>query len=272
MLALILVLSLAIGGAYAAAAGWRRLPDTWHTEVARTVRDVRLRSGAYSLKLVMEHMVDEMLASVLPSVTKSYVPNEMTFGMHPRDASRWGGYFDKLADELRAVVLLEVRRRSDLHLGDAGLRVVVRRDAAGEPGRPSFSARMREAVAATETATTATAELDEDRSVAVAVGGTAAAGGAWRLRTVGRPDVPIRDVLTIGRGSEANVQIDDRNVSRAHARISLLGDRVTIVDLDSMNGTWVNGARVDMAMLDPGDRIHVGGEVAMSVDREPSGD
>src|SRR5665647_1247303 len=47
---------------------WRRLPPAARTEIASAVRSLRLRTGTYSLRLVMEGMTDTMLASVLPNV------------------------------------------------------------------------------------------------------------------------------------------------------------------------------------------------------------
>jgi pSer/pThr/pTyr-binding forkhead associated (FHA) protein len=55
------------------------------------------------------------------------------------------------------------------------------------------------------------------------------------------------------------VWIDDPSVSRRHARIRVEGDRATIRDLGSKNGTMVNGAPVDgdRALAD-GDEIQIG--------------
>jgi diguanylate cyclase (GGDEF)-like protein len=63
----------------------------------------------------------------------------------------------------------------------------------------------------------------------------------------------------VGRGDGADFQVPDPDVSRMHARVSALGDGVYAVDdLDSMNGTFVNGRRVKRAGLAVGDRIQCG--------------
>ena len=49
-----------------------------------------------------------MHASAMPSIAKSYVPNEMTVGLHPRDVRRWGKCFDQLADELVDLMLRSI--------------------------------------------------------------------------------------------------------------------------------------------------------------------
>ena len=76
----------------------------------------------------------------------------------------------------------------------------------------------------------------------------------WFGRTV-----PVRgDDLVIGR-SGADLDVDDRGVSRRHARISRGTDGAwTLVDLGSTNGTFLNGARVRAARLEDGDEIRVG--------------
>ena len=55
------------------------------------------------------------------------------------------------------------------------------------------------------------------------------------------------------------------DVSRRHARISADGDGHLLVDLDSTNGTWVNGAAVRVHRLRAGDRVRLGAFVARYV-------
>ena len=63
----------------------------------------------------------------------------------------------------------------------------------------------------------------------------------------------------IGRDPEAKVQIDSLLVSRRHSRIRITGESVTIDDLGSKNGTFLNGNRLEGAvLLSPGDQITIG--------------
>lgn len=48
----------------------------------------------------------------------------------------------------------------------------------------------------------------------------------------------------IGREADAAVRVDDRTISRHHAAIVINGNRATLEDLDSKNGTFINGERV----------------------------
>lgn len=65
--------------------------------------------------------------------------------------------------------------------------------------------------------------------------------------------------LTLGRSSKADLEITDVGISRQHARIERRGDDVRVVDLQSANGTYVNGRRVaDPWMLQQGDKITLG--------------
>ena len=66
----------------------------------------------------------------------------------------------------------------------------------------------------------------------------------------------------IGRGSNADLTLTDDGVSRQHAKVSISDEGVvTVLDLDSTNGTFVNGARVDMAIVREGDRLEIGPDV-----------
>jgi hypothetical protein len=65
-------------------------------------------------------------------------------------------------------------------------------------------------------------------------------------------------VVQIGRAPSCDVVLDDRNVSRRHAEIRRRGPVVVLIDLDSTNGTIVNGRRVREHPLADGDRITLG--------------
>ena len=64
--------------------------------------------------------------------------------------------------------------------------------------------------------------------------------------------------LIIGRSSKADIQIDQDSVSRNHAKIVNAGNRVTIRDLGSTNGSYVNDQLVDEWVLRDGDLIKIG--------------
>jgi pSer/pThr/pTyr-binding forkhead associated (FHA) protein len=72
--------------------------------------------------------------------------------------------------------------------------------------------------------------------------------------------LPLRrgTVTRIGRGLSADVHLDDASVSRRHARIVERNGRAVILDDRSLNGTWVNGQRVEAAILSDGDEILLG--------------
>ncbi|MFV8753815.1 FHA domain-containing protein [Nannocystaceae bacterium ST9] len=68
----------------------------------------------------------------------------------------------------------------------------------------------------------------------------------------------------VGRGNEADLRIRDAGISRAHARLVRLPQGiVNLIDLRSRNGTAVNGVRVDVTILRPGDRIQLGPQVEL---------
>ncbi len=67
----------------------------------------------------------------------------------------------------------------------------------------------------------------------------------------------------VGRDRAAEVRIDDGGTSRRHCRILREGDRYVLEDLDSRNGTYINGERVPRLELRPGDRIAVSPNVVL---------
>jgi pSer/pThr/pTyr-binding forkhead associated (FHA) protein len=66
------------------------------------------------------------------------------------------------------------------------------------------------------------------------------------------------DVTTVGRHPEADIFFDDVTVSRRHAEITRTGATYELIDQRSLNGTYVNGERVDRATLTDGAEVRVG--------------
>ncbi|AZS40141.1 FHA domain-containing protein [Microbacterium oxydans] len=66
------------------------------------------------------------------------------------------------------------------------------------------------------------------------------------------------DVTTVGRHPEADIFFDDVTVSRRHAEITRTGSTFEIIDQRSLNGTYVNGERVDRSTLADGSELRVG--------------
>lgn len=64
-----------------------------------------------------------------------------------------------------------------------------------------------------------------------------------------------------GRSSDVDFVIDDQKVSRRHAKIQMRGDQYTITDLNSRNGTFLNGKRIEKeSALYANDRISIIGK------------
>ncbi len=87
----------------------------------------------------------------------------------------------------------------------------------------------------------------------------------WILRTIdeGEAEKTFRilpgGVRTVGRATGADFIVDAPLVSRVHCRLTALpGGELEVKDLDSTNGTFINGQRVDTARLAPGDRLGIG--------------
>jgi len=78
---------------------------------------------------------------------------------------------------------------------------------------------------------------------------------AWR----GEETPLVEGETVIGRAEDAAVRIVSEYVSRRHARVTVRDQRAVIEDLESKNGTYVGGARLQGELeLHPGDRIVVG--------------
>jgi len=67
-----------------------------------------------------------------------------------------------------------------------------------------------------------------------------------------------KDVISIGRGEDNDIVLDAPQVSRHHARLERQGEHWILVDLDSANGTYVDGTRVSRCRIEPDNLIAFG--------------
>ncbi len=80
------------------------------------------------------------------------------------------------------------------------------------------------------------------------------------------------DHKTIGRAPDCDIRLPDQGVSRRHCTIENLGHEIQVIDLDSANGTYVNGKLVEVAPLRPGDQLAVGPTVLECREIKPQSD
>jgi pSer/pThr/pTyr-binding forkhead associated (FHA) protein len=67
-----------------------------------------------------------------------------------------------------------------------------------------------------------------------------------------------RSATSMGRHPNSDVYLDDITVSRRHAELKWDNDELQIVDMGSLNGTYVNGHPVQAAVLVNGDEVQIG--------------
>lgn len=82
---------------------------------------------------------------------------------------------------------------------------------------------------------------------------------AWSLRALNtalaEKQFIVDGTVVIGRSNECDITLGVAHLSRKHAQLSLVRGELVVEDLQSSNGTFVNGTRVDRATLKPGDEL-----------------
>jgi hypothetical protein len=208
-------------------------------------------------------LVKEMEDHRVISVSRVYVPNEYTLYLSPDDREQFSSYESSLLKELEEYLAENARREKYMLLSPP--KVLMETDADLAVGEFGIATRMVQGPAAVdepipevepgatmvykpkqpETEAVSAEELGLDREVAVLT-----ANGQ-------RHEIGKRRVV-IGRAKDCDIQLSDPNVSRRHAELRQEGATYWIVDLDSTNGTEVNGRRLKRAKLRPGDEITLG--------------
>jgi hypothetical protein len=215
-------------------------------------------------------LVKEMEDHRTVSVSRVYVPNEYTIYLSPADREQFENYEGSLRNELQEYLAEHARREGyvlltppvvafetddDLTIGEFGIATRMAQGARGSKQKdaPAPAAQLEPgATMIYKPRTPLPAEgPPEDADIALAQ-------EIVTLTIDGkRREIDKRRVV-IGRSKECDIQLNDPNVSRRHAELRQEGSAYWLVDLDSTNGSVVNGQKTARAKLDSGDTITIG--------------
>ncbi len=174
------------------------------------------------------------------------VPNQFHVELSPQDHERLAPYSSTLADELVDMLREHAHDQSYVFTGP----VTIAFDEKTDLSTGRF--RVRSAALAQVTPSS-------DRAVT-----DTAVGRAKVVLEVNGLKHPLEPPgIVIGRGTDADLRINDPGVSRRHAEIRIYpgdttGPQVSVVDLGSTNGMLVNGHKVQQATLDDGAQVKIG--------------
>ncbi|WP_163541727.1 FhaA domain-containing protein [Occultella kanbiaonis] len=214
--------------------------DRFEKGVERVVNNAFAKAFRSELKPVeiasaIRRDMDDRTAAL--SRGRTVVPNTFVVELSPKDYDQvldWGE--DAMADEMIAAATDHATSQNYVFVGPVEVEFDQSEDL--EPGRFKVrSSSRRGAVApATSTATTRHPIVDID----------------------GQRYLLTGPVTVIGRGSEADIIVDDSGVSRRHLEIRITSDGVIATDLGSTNGTFVEGHQVAAATLVDGNTLTIG--------------
>jgi pSer/pThr/pTyr-binding forkhead associated (FHA) protein len=68
---------------------------------------------------------------------------------------------------------------------------------------------------------------------------------------------PLFGTLTVGRHTDCDISIPGEEISRHHAKLQVMPEGISVEDLGSANGTFINGKRVHQGMLKPGEELRL---------------
>ena len=179
------------------------------------------------------------------SRNRRLVPNDFHVELSAADHERLTPYGSTLAEELTEMLREHAQEQSYVFTGPVSITF----DRTDELGTGRFRVRS----AALAKVTPATGHSLSDTAVR-------RAGVVLEVNGVKHPLEPPG--LVLGRGTDADLRINDPGVSRRHAEIRVFpGEtvpQVSVVDLGSTNGMQVNGRRVEQATLDDGATVKIG--------------
>jgi hypothetical protein len=211
-------------------------------------------------------LAKEMEDNQMASVSRVYVPNHYRVFLSPQDREQFASYEPALRKELSDYLLEHARQESfalstrpqvefhtddRLDLGEFGIQAQLL--APPEEEQPAGAADVPAPSAGDFGHTMVYSPSREARPLE-------APQGRRQALLVGqdRRNVLSGSRVVLGRSREADIVLQDPNVSRRHAELRRDEGGWQVVDLGSTNGIKVNGRRVDQQPLSPGDQITIG--------------
>jgi Protein of unknown function (DUF3662)/Inner membrane component of T3SS, cytoplasmic domain len=198
------------------------------------------------------------------SLSRTYVPNEYRVFLSPRDRERFAGYETALSDEL-AGYLLEHARRERLTLVS---RPVIEFETDDRLGLGEFGIQTGVVHPQEEGDADAPADEMSGRTMIYSTAGRLSEPLEERARARAETALLLLDGkrlvvgpagVTLGRSRQADVVLNDPNVSRQHAEVRPRGGSWVLTDLGSTNGSRINGRSVEGSeVIKPGDEIELG--------------
>ena len=129
---------------------------------------------------------------------------------------------------------------------------------AAEPAPPATPAPAAAPSSAAQVEPEATSAPDERSAAQSQESSGSQSGGQPRLEVGGQAYPLVRAITLMGRGTDADIRVEDPGVSRRHCEI-VVGNPAIIRDLKSTNGTFVDGIRIDECSLTEGAIVKLGG-------------
>jgi hypothetical protein len=222
------------------------------------------RSHVQPIELARK-LVKEMDDHRNVSVSRVYVPNEYTVYLSPEDRKQFAGYEGSLVGELQEYLAEHARRERYALLGEPRVTVAVDDDlAVGEFGiatrmvAPEHDVALPPPERVEPPASTMVYRAPPTPPVVAPPPAPEPEPEVVTLTFAGKTHAVSKPRVVLGRSREADVRVPDESISRRHAEIRHEDGEYWLVDLGSMNGSRVNGKRVDRERLGDGDRITLG--------------
>jgi hypothetical protein len=182
---------------------------------------------------------------------QTVAPNIFIIELGPQDHDRLATYFETLSVELGTLADSYISEQRYTTVDYA--QITFDLDQALETG----VFRIRSTAAKRTLSTLETSSIVQDSTPQVPLTVFTPEATPYLTSVTGEEFKIAKSITSIGRGAEADIQIDDTSVSRLHCEI-VLGSDVLIRDLDSTNGTVVDGARNKESVLRNGSIIKIG--------------
>lgn len=223
---------------------------------------------------IAKRLAREMRDNRRVSISNIYVPNEYTVSLHPEDWESIGAFNKLLSLELQDYIVQKAEEKGFTPVADPV--VTLEKDEGVERGHLKVAVNFSEAVPTNKKdAQKENDHLSEEEQHTQMFHPVKDTSPLTKVKII-KPSLVIEEgqdagqefVLAdyrtvIGRRDTCDIVLHDPSISRRHAQLDCQGEEYILTDLNSTNGTYVNGLKVTKKLLKSGDVITMGTTVCV---------
>lgn len=210
---------------------------------------------------IANRAIRSMLRNKKKSINKNYVPNYYRIGLSKDDYMNIQPIANALSEEICELLTINAVERNLSILGTPVVDIEIEHNLT--QGKLIIESKFKDIEKPVKTIIAEEKALEDTLTFGKKVIEQTLIKNEWSFQVLQGPDQGkkikiLAGTWTLGRKPENDIVLNDSSISRIHASIKLVNGKLTITDLDSTNGIFINEVRLKESQLFMGDKVLIG--------------